>query len=160
MKHNATSTAADPYNLNRFLSAQEKVYDTAVAELRGGRKRTHWMWFIFPQFEGLAQSATSRHYAVKSRAEAKAYLNHAILGERLRECAEVLLAIENCSVSEIFGYPDDLKLKSSLTLFAQTEHAAPVFAAVLDKYYGGEQDLKTLELLNSVGHKDQSFADI
>ena len=105
------------------------------------------MWYIFPQLDGLAQSSTSRHYAIKSPAEAQAYLDHPVLGNRLKECAETVLAVRDRTASEIFGYPDDLKLKSSLTLFASVRDADPVFTALLDKYYQGARDSRTLELL-------------
>lgn len=139
------------YDLERFVAAQQEVYASALAELRGGRKRTHWMWFIFPQVIGLGFSATSKRYAIKSREEARCYLVHPILGARLRECAEVVLAVEGRSVSDIFGYPDNLKLKSSMTLFAQiAEGPDSVFARVLEKYFQGEQDIKTLDILEKL----------
>ncbi|MEW6357208.1 MAG: DUF1810 domain-containing protein [Planctomycetota bacterium] len=135
----------------RFTKAQEGVYDRALAELRAGRKRSHWMWFIFPQIEGLGHSSTSRYYAIKSLEEARQYLNHPVLGPRLLECAEAVLAIEGRSVAEIFGYPDDLKLRSCMTLFAQAAEAGSVFVRVLDKYFHGEQDSRTLDLLEKIG---------
>ena len=136
----------DPFNLKRFISAQEEVYDRVLAELRNGSKRSHWMWYIFPQLDGLAQSTTSKYYAIKSREEAIAYLNHPVLGARLRECAEAVFAVKGKTVSEIFGYPDDLKLKSSTTLFSDVTTDF-VFARVLDKYFQGDRDGKTLQLL-------------
>lgn len=117
----------DPFGLSRFTRAQEGIYDSVLAELRRGQKRTHWMWFIFPQIDGLAYSATSKHYAIKSIEEARKYLNHPVLGKRLLECAETVIAVEGRSVSEIFGYPDDLKLKSSMTLFAYVADSHSVF---------------------------------
>ena len=144
----------DRFDLARFVSAQERVYDDVLAELKNGRKRSHWMWFIFPQIDGLAQSSTSKFYAVKSREEARAYLKHPVLGRRLTECAATVLAVEKRSVSEIFGYPDDLKLKSSLTLFAALTDSDSVFASLLDKYFDGERDLRTLELLETVAEKN------
>jgi uncharacterized protein (DUF1810 family) len=135
------------FDLDRFLNAQEPVYEHVLSELRSGQKRTHWMWFIFPQIDGLGFSATTKYYAIKSIEEAQHYLNHPILGERLRECAETILAVEGRSISEIFGYPDDLKFKSSMTLFACVPNSPPVFASVLDKYFRGERDVKTLALL-------------
>jgi uncharacterized protein (DUF1810 family) len=137
----------DPFNLGRFISAQETFYFEALAELRDGQKRTHWMWFIFPQIDGLGYSSTARLYAIKSEAEARAYLNHPVLGKRLIECAETLLAVAGRSASEILGYPDDLKLRSCMTLFAHVSAPDSVFARVLDKYFGGLPDAKTLALL-------------
>jgi len=137
----------DRFNLNRFITAQEKVYDTALAELRSGEKRTHWMWFIFPQIEGLGYTSTSKHYAIKNLEEAQEYLDHKILGSRLLECAEVVLTVQGSSASAIFGYPDYLKLKSSMTLFSSVAAPDSVFVRILDKYYDGERDAKTLELL-------------
>ena len=144
-----TNNQPDPqdlFNLDRFISAQQGVYDRVLAELRDGQKRSHWMWYVFPQFQGLAQSNTSRYYAIKTREEAIAYLQHPVLGKRLRECTEAVTNIEGKSVSEIFGYPDDLKLKSSMTLFSSVA-SDPLFDRVLDKYFQGEEDEKTLQLL-------------
>jgi len=137
----------DPFDLSRFTNAQERIYDSVLEELRGGQKRTHWMWFIFPQIDGLAHSATSKHYAIKSIEEARQYLNHPVLGTRLLECAETVLAIEGRSISEIFGYPDDLKLKSSMTLFACVADPRSVFVRILERYFHGERDVRTLHLL-------------
>ncbi len=137
----------DHFDLNRFVQAQEEVYPRALAELKLGRKRSHWMWFIFPQIDGRGYSSTAKFYAIKSKDEAKAYLNHPLLGKRLMECAEVLLKIEGKSATKIFGYPDDLKLRSSLTLFASVSPADSVFSRVLAQYFGGEPDQRTLELL-------------
>ncbi|MBN2392902.1 MAG: DUF1810 domain-containing protein [Anaerolineae bacterium] len=137
----------DQFNLGRFLKAQEPVYERVLSELRRGQKRTHWMWYIFPQIDGLGFSATTKYYAIKSIEEAWQYLNHPVLGARLKECAETVLAVEGQSVSEIFGYPDDLKLKSCMTLFACVPNSPPVFDQVLDKYFRGERDAKTLALL-------------
>src|SRR3954471_2301881 len=108
--------SGDPYDLSRFLQAQEDDYEQALSEIAGGRKRSHWIWYIFPQIDGLAFSSTSKFYAIKSIEEARAYLDHPILGPRLRECAEATLGVEGRSAAEIFGYPDDLKLKSCATL--------------------------------------------
>src|SRR5688572_21738772 len=132
----------DPYDLRRFLSAQEGTYDRAVAELRGGQKRGHWMWYIFPQIDGLGHSATTMHYAIKSLEEARQYLNQPVLGTRLVECAEAVLAIEGRSISKIMGYPDDLKLKSSMTLFESVGPPGSVFCRVLDKCFDGKRDLR------------------
>ena len=137
----------DGYNLTRFVQAQEDDYAQALSELRSGRKRTHWMWYIFPQLDGLAFSATSKQYAIKSIQEAKAYLDHPILGPRLLECAEAILHVEGRSVAEIFGSPDDLKLRSCATLFACVSPPGTVFTRLIEKYYQGERDEKTLRLL-------------
>jgi uncharacterized protein (DUF1810 family) len=137
----------DPFDLNRFVSAQRDVYVQALAELRDGRKRSHWMWFVFPQLEGLGYSATSQYYSIKSRDEARHYLDHPVLGARLVEAAEAVLAVEGRSASQIFGFPDDLKLNSSMTLFANVAGPQSVFVRVLEKYYGGQRDSKTLSLL-------------
>ena len=143
----------DSFDLGRFTSAQEGIYDIALAELRRGQKRTHWMWFIFPQIDGLAHSATSKYYSIKSIEEARQYLNHPVLGAKLLECAEAVLAVEGRSVSEIFGYPDDLKLKSSMTLFAYVADPRSVFVRILDKYFQGEQDDRTLDILEKLKEK-------
>jgi uncharacterized protein (DUF1810 family) len=145
----------DPFDLQRFVSAQEGVHDKALAEVRAGRKRTHWMWYIFPQLDGLGSSPTARRYGIKSIEEARAYLAHPLLGPRLVECAEAALAVEGRTASEIFGYPDDLKLKSSMTLFASVAEPDSVFVRVLDKYYRGEQDARTLELLDQLRDEEQ-----
>ncbi len=137
----------DPYNLNRFLSAQQKMYGTALAELRNGSKQSHWMWFIFPQIAGLGHSPTSQYYSIKSADEARQYLHHPILGVRLLECARTLLDLKGKSASEIFGFPDDLKLRSSMTLFASVADSEPAFEDVLDQYFDGERDQRTLDLL-------------
>ena len=139
----------DPFELRRFVSAQEGVYEGALGELRGGKKRTHWMWYVFPQIDGLAFSATSKRYAIKSLAEAKAYLDHPILGPRLLECAEAVVGVEDRSVAEIFGSPDDLKLRSCATLFACVLPPGSVFDRLLAKYYRGERDGRTLQLLGN-----------
>lgn len=139
---------SDPFDLSRFLTAQEAVYKRALAELHDGRKRSHWMWFIFPQIAGLGFSATSKQYAVKSRKEAEAYLGHPVLGGRLRECAGAVLAVENRSVAEIFGSPDNIKLKSSLTLFDAVSDFDGLFDSLLAKYFGGQRDTRTLALLD------------
>ena len=137
----------DPYDLRRFVRAQETDYERALSEIRSGRKRTHWMWYVFPQIDGLAFSATSKHYAIKSLAEARTYLNHPILGPRLLECAEAVVGVEGRSAAEIFGTPDDLKLRSCATLFACVSPRDSVFDRLLAKYYRGERDGKTLQLL-------------
>ena len=137
----------DPYDLNRFVEAQKYDYDQALSEIRSGRKRSHWMWYIFPQFAGLGFSTTSQHYSIKSLDEAGAYLSHPVLGPRLVECCEAALGVEGRSASEIFGYPDDMKLRSCVTLFAQVSPAGSVFHQVLNKYFQGSPDTKTLRLL-------------
>lgn len=136
----------DPYDLQRFVSAQDRVYATVLAELRAGAKRTHWIWFVFPQLRGLGRSATAHRYGIASADEARAYLAHPVLGARLRECAELLLAHQGRSATDIFGYPDDLKVRSSMTLFARAGTDDTVFGAVLDAFYDGE-DPVTVELL-------------
>src|SRR5215472_13031308 len=129
------------YNLARFLDAQARDYDRALAEIRRGRKESHWMWYIFPQFSGLGNSATSQFYAIGSLAEARAYLDHRVLGQRLVECADALLAVSGRSAREIFGYPDDLKLHSCMTLFeAVAAKGLSVFHQVIEKYYEGHSD--------------------
>jgi uncharacterized protein (DUF1810 family) len=139
--------AGDPHDLARFVQAQEDDYARALGEIRGGRKRSHWMWYVFPQLDGLGSSLTSKRYAIKNLAEAEAYLAHPVLGPRLRECAEAALGVEGRSASEIFGSPDDVKLRSCATLFACVSPAGSVFERLLDKYYRGERDGKTLRLL-------------
>ncbi len=138
----------DPYDLERFVCAQEGDYERALAEIRAGRKKSHWMWYIFPQIQGLGFSAMSQRYAIKSLAEARAYLNHPILGPRLMACAEALLSLEDRSSDEIFGYPDDMKLRSCATLFAAISPSGSVFHRLLDRYFQGEPDPATLRLLS------------
>ena len=141
------------FDLTRFEKAQENIYDGVLLELANGKKRTHWMWYIFPQLDGLGHSATAKHYAIKSCEEARQYLNDPVLGKRLLECTKTLLAIEGRSPLDIFGYPDNLKLKSSVTLFASVAEPDSVFVRVLDKYFNGEQDLLTLQLLSKLEEK-------
>ena len=138
----------DPHNLHRFLSAQATIYADALQELRHGRKQSHWIWFIFPQMLGLAPSPTSQHYGIRSIEEARAYLHHPVLGPRLRECCQALLAIENKSAYEILGNPDHLKVCSCMTLFALVAGTETVFTDVLSKYFVGKQDPRTRSLLN------------
>jgi len=140
------SLSNDPYDLDRFVRAQVADYDRALSELRGGKKRSHWMWYIFPQIEGLGQSPISRRYSIKSAAEARAYLDHPILGPRLRECAALVNGIVDQSALEIFGSPDDMKLRSCATLFASVSDDA-VFEQVLEKYFNGQHDQETLRRL-------------
>ena len=141
----------DPFDLERFVRAQAGVYASALDEIRAGRKRSHWMWFVFPQIDGLGSSAMSRRYAIRSRAEAEAYLRHRVLGPRLQECCEAVLALEGRSASEVFGSPDDLKLRSCATLFASASPPGGVFARLLDEYFDGRGDARTLELLRPSG---------
>ena len=137
----------DPYDLSRFVQAQTLMYERALSEIKAGHKRSHWIWYIFPQIDGLASSATSKYYAIKSVAEARAYLNHPVLGPRLLECAEAVLGVEGRSATEIFGSPDDLKLQSSATLFAWVTPLGSASDRLLAKYYQGARDGKTLQLL-------------
>jgi uncharacterized protein (DUF1810 family) len=144
---NESGGASDPHHLSRFLRAQEGDYARALSEIRDGRKHSHWMWYIFPQVAGLGASATSERYAIKSLAEAEAYLAHPVLGPRLRECAAAALAVEGRSALEVFGSPDDLKLRSCATLFACVSPPGSVFDRLLDKYFRGVRDGRTLDLL-------------
>jgi len=139
----------EAHDLSRFLDAQQGIYEVALSEIRQGQKRSHWMWFIFPQYAGLGVSPTSQRYAINSVAEAEAYLKDPVLGRRLLECAETLLRVEGRSAQQIFSSPDDLKLKSSATLFAHVSPADSVFEHVLDKYFRGERDGNTLRLLRA-----------
>ena len=138
----------DPFNLRRFISAQDGTYEKALGEIKSGRKRSHWIWFIFPQFAGLGTSSTNRHYSIKSLEEARQYLAHPLLGRRLIECSEAVLAIEGRSISEIFETPDDLKLRSSMTLFANVAKPGSIFSLVLEKYFLGLPDSRTLQLID------------
>ena len=139
----------DPHELNRFVDAQAGDYDRALAEIKNGRKRSHWMWYVFPQIDGLGFSSMSERYAIKSVAEARAYLEHPMLGPRLVEISEAALGVEGRSASEIFGSPDDMKLKSCATLFATVTPPDSVFARLLEKYFKGERDGKTLGLIGA-----------
>ena len=136
-------------DLERFVDAQRDVYAQALSEIRAGRKRSHWMWFIFPQITGLGSSATSKHFAIRDRAEAEAYLRHPILGPRLLELAQAVLDLAGKSASEIFGYPDDLKLQSSATLFSAVSEPGSVFDRLLQQYFDGQHDRRTLDLLRT-----------
>jgi uncharacterized protein (DUF1810 family) len=142
--------SADPmvsHDLDRFLEAQEDVYPQVLEELRAGRKRSHWIWFVFPQFDGLGASATSRCYAIRSLEEARAYLRHPVLGARLVECTRAVLDLRGLSATHIFGTPDDRKFRSSMTLFALASGPDSPFAAALTKYFSGEPDARTIELV-------------
>ena len=147
MSTNATGPTDAPYDLDRFVQAQEGDYERALSEIGSGRKRSHWMWYIFPQYEGLGFSSTSRLYAIKSVKEAEAYLKHPVLGPRLAECAAAALGVEGRSASEIFGSPDDMKLRSSATLFAYVSPPGSVFGQLLEKFFHGQPDKKTLDLI-------------
>jgi uncharacterized protein (DUF1810 family) len=140
-------SAQNTSDLARFLDAQASSYEQALSEIKNGRKHSHWMWFIFPQLQGLGHSETARFYAIKDLKEAQLYLQHPVLGPRLIEISKAMLAVEGKTANQILGNPDDLKLRSSMTLFAALPDVDPVFKAVLDKYYKGEADEKTLRLL-------------
>jgi uncharacterized protein (DUF1810 family) len=137
----------DAFNLKRFVEAQDPVYDAVLGELERGHKRTHWMWFVFPQLAALGSSTTAKHFGIHSLEEARAYLRHPILGERLRRCCEIVASVQGRTAHEVFGYPDELKFKSCLTLFELAAPQEPVFARCLQKYYGGERDERTLALM-------------
>lgn len=134
--------------LERFIEAQAPIYVQALAELRAGQKQSHWMWFIFPQIAGLGQSATSRAYAIQSLDEARAYLAHPVLGARLRECCQAVMNLRDKSAEDIFGSVDAMKLRSSLTLFTEADHNEVLFFNLLEKYFDGDADEATLEILS------------
>ena len=136
------------YDLERFLKGQARNYDSALREIREGCKRSHWMWYVFPQIQGLGFSSTAQYYAIRDIAEARAYLQHPVLRERLLEISNALLALDTHNASEVFGWPDDLKLRSSMTLFAEAEPECDVFQKVLDQYFQGRKDERTLEILS------------
>lgn len=136
------------YDLQRFVDAQDAVWPTVRKELKAGRKQTHWMWFVFPQLSGLGLSATAQHFAIADLEEAKLYLSHEVLGPRLQQAATLVDKVEGKSISEIFGYPDDLKLHSSITLFAEAGPNTAVFGRLLSKYFDDKPDEKTLDLLD------------
>ena len=137
----------EPYDLDRFLKAQANDYDTALNELKAGRKCNHWIWYVFPQVAGLGHSPTSQFYAIKSLDEAAAYLRHPILGGRLHECLKALQPLEQTSASQVFGEVDAMKFRSSLTLFSEADPADPIVEVALDRWFGGGKDQKTLQLL-------------
>ncbi|CCJ07715.1 DUF1810 domain-containing protein [Methylocystis sp. SC2] len=143
--------SGDPYDLNRFVEAQDLIYARAAAELAAGCKRSHWMWFVFPQIEGLGKSETAQRYAIRSLDEARAYLDHPLLGVRLKECIGLVNEVEGRSAHEIFGSPDDLKFHSSMTLFAAAAPQEPLFADALRKYFDGRRDPLTLAALSGSG---------
>ena len=141
---------ADPYDLPRFLTAQNPTYTDALAELKAGQKRTHWMWFIFPQIEGLGTSATAKHYAIKTLDEARAHIRHPVLGQRLLECTRVVNRLQARSLMQIFGSPDHLKFCSSMTLFETVAEDHSEFTLALDKYCAGQRDIATLRLVQAL----------
>ena len=151
----STPHADDPFNLQRFVTAQQHVFDKVTQELRGGEKRSHWMWFIFPQVHGLGRSSMAEKFAISSKHEALAYLQHPLLGARLRECTLLVNGVQGRSLDQIFGSPDNFKFRSSMTLFAHVAPDDSVFLEALRKYCRGEPDPKTLEILRSQ-ERDQS----
>jgi uncharacterized protein (DUF1810 family) len=140
----------DPFDLDRFVAIQRGTYDRALDEIRKGRKRSHWIWYIFPQLAGLGHSPMSQRFAIRSRAEARAYLDHPLLGARYRECVSALQALDGSSAEAVFGTVDAAKLRSSLTLFAEVS-VEPLFAAALDKWFGGQRDDATLAIMATAG---------
>jgi len=140
-------SGAAGHDLDRFVLAQDRVYQAVLCELRAGRKRSHWMWFVFPQLASLGQSSTSRHFGIKDAEEARAYHRHPLLGPRLVDCTSLVLAVQGKSARAIFGYPDDLKLCSCMTLFQAAAPDEPVFGQVLERYYAGQGDVATIRLL-------------
>jgi len=143
----ALDAMKDAFDLQRFLEAQAGVYVYACAELRAGRKKSHWMWFVFPQIRGLGSSPMAMRYAISGMEEARAYLGHVVLGPRLRECAGIVVGAQGRTVEEIFGYPDDLKFHSCMTLFARAEEGGGVFREAIERYFGGEMDRGTVGIL-------------
>jgi uncharacterized protein (DUF1810 family) len=141
--------AMDPYDLQRFVQAQQGEFDRALAEIQSGRKRSHWMWYILPQLDGLGFSATSKRYAIRDLAEAEAYLRHPVLGPRLIQISEALLALEGKSAHDVFGSPDDMKLRSCATLFARVSPPGSVFERLLERYFDGRADEATLRLIGT-----------
>jgi uncharacterized protein (DUF1810 family) len=137
----------DPYNLQRFVDAQDPIYDQVRSELKEGHKRNHWMWFVFPQIDGLGHTSLARKFAISSLDEAKAYLEHPIVGPRLIECTKLVIGIERRAIEQIFGYPDDLKFRSSMTLFSRAAGDNSVFEEALKKYFRGEHDRLTIDRL-------------
>jgi uncharacterized protein (DUF1810 family) len=140
-------SATDPFELRRFVSAQSAIYRTVVEELRNERKRGHWMWFVFPQLRGLGNSPMAARYGISSLEEARAYLRHNLLGPRLHECTQLVNQVQDRSITEIFGSPDDLKLRSSMTLFVHATDDNQDFVELLDKYYYGQEDQRTVARL-------------
>jgi uncharacterized protein (DUF1810 family) len=150
-----SSQSPDPFDLQRFVNAQNPVFEEVCAELRAGRKRSHWIWFIFPQLRGLGHSATSTAFGISSRKEAEAYLKHAVLGPRLRDCTRLVNLVEGRAIDQIFGFPDDMKFRSSMTLFADVASDSQVFKDALDKYFKGEPDPLTLERLQTTPRRSR-----
>jgi uncharacterized protein (DUF1810 family) len=140
--------ATDPYHLQRFVEAQDSCYAQVHSELAAGQKRTHWMWFVFPQIQGLGSSGMAQRFAISGIEEARAYLAHPLLGSRLRECTRLVIAVSGRAIDDIFGYPDDLKFHSSVTLFARAADGPSVFAEALSKYFNGVPDQATLDRLH------------
>ncbi len=153
VKPSETTCRDDSYDLRRFTKAQRNIYDKALSELKNGKIQSHWMQYIFPQIDGLGHSSSSEHYAIKSIEEARQYLDHPVLGKRLLECVDIILAIEKRSILEIFSSPDDLKFKSSMTLFSCIANRSLLFARVLDKYFNCERDVITLQLFEKIREK-------
>jgi uncharacterized protein (DUF1810 family) len=145
-----SSDVNDPHDLQRFVDAQDAVYDRVLAELRAGRKTSHWMWFVFPQIAGLGNSSMAQRFAIASLEEARAYLAHEVLGPRLRECTQLLMNIRGETIGRILGYPDDLKFRSCMTLFAKVAGSPEPFDDALEKFFDGERDPKTLERLGAM----------
>jgi uncharacterized protein (DUF1810 family) len=147
MPHAAPGALPDPFDLERFFKAQNPVYSSVLHELRNGLKTGHWIWFVFPQIRGLGLSSTSQQFSIGSKEEAIAYLNHSILGPRLRECTQLMLDIQEKPLRQILGSPDDVKFRSSMTLFARAKPEDDLFQRALDKYFDGEEDRLTVERL-------------
>ncbi len=147
----SSESLCDEHDLGRFVRAQEAVYQQALDEIRSGRKRSHWMWFVFPQYEGLGFSAMSKTYAIASQAEAQAYLAHPVLGPRLQECCEAALTLRAGNATGVFGSPDDMKLRSCATLFAAVSPPGSAFERILQMYFDGEHEEQTLRLLRQSG---------
>ena len=147
--NNEIAQQKQDFELIRFEDAQENIYPEVIVELRNGRKQSHWMWFIFPQLDGLGNSPTTKRYSIKSVEEAKAYLDHPLLGKRLLECFAILVGVQNRTAEQIFGYPDYLKLQSCVTLFSIVDPLQEVFTQVLGKYYNNKKDQRTIDLLNN-----------
>jgi uncharacterized protein (DUF1810 family) len=150
MNDSSDSTCPARADLVRFIDAQQSVYEQALSELRLGRKQSHWMWFIFPQIAGLGRSGTSQYYALRGLDEARAYLSDTVLGARLLECTNVVITIEGRSALDIFGGIDEMKFRSSMTLFSHVAGPESIFQQVLDKYFAGEEDHRTLKILDSL----------